>query len=301
MSIEVKNLTKRYGEQTALDAVSFKIETGEIAGFIGPNGAGKSTTMKILTGYLPAEEGGEARINGKSIFSDSMEIRRTIGYLPEHNPLYPEMYVKEYLRFVAGIYKIKASNNLINNVIEQTGIGYEQHKKIQSLSKGYRQRVGLAQALIHNPSILILDEPTTGLDPNQIIEIRNLISRVGEHKTVMLSTHIMQEVEAICNKIIVINKGKIVAEEVRENIYKLNENKELSFIVEFETAINSSMLEEIEGLVRYKQISPTLFVVESRDDIRKKIFEFAVSQNIAVLSMQKKESTLEEIFQSLTR
>ena len=219
MSILVKDLTKIYGEQKAVDNISFEIKTGEIVGFVGPNGAGKSTTMKILTGFIPPSSG-EAKINALDLIENSLEIRKHIGYLPEHNPLYHEMYVKEYLEFVAGIYNLgKNTQSRIEEIIEQTGLTIEQKKKIGALSKGYRQRVGLAQALIHDPSILILDEPTSGLDPNQIIEIRNLISEVGKEKTVMLSTHIMQEVEAICDRIIIINKGKIVADDSIESIY----------------------------------------------------------------------------------
>lgn len=208
MSIKVTDLTKIYGEQKAVDHISFEIKTGEIVGFVGPNGAGKSTTMKILTGFIPPTSG-EAKINKLDLIENSLEIRKNIGYLPEHNPLYLDMYVKEYLEFIAGIYKLGSkTKSKIEQIIEQTGLTIERKKKIGTLSKGYRQRVGLAQALIHDPSILILDEPTSGLDPNQIIEIRNLISEVGKQKTVMLSTHIMQEVEAICDRIIIINKGK---------------------------------------------------------------------------------------------
>jgi len=213
MSIRLDNIDKKYGKQLALDGVSFKIDKGEIVGFIGPNGAGKSTTMKIITGYLPPTSG-EIFINGQNSLEHSLEIRGIIGYLPESNPLYSEMYVREYLKYISGIYGLqKQAKLLVEEIIDHTGLAPESHKQIKALSKGYRQRVGLAQALIHNPEILILDEPTTGLDPNQIIEIRNLISELGKKKTVMLSTHILQEVEAICDRVIIINKGKIVADE----------------------------------------------------------------------------------------
>ncbi len=300
MSIIIKNLSKFYGKQKALDSISFEIKKGEIAGFIGPNGAGKSTTMKILTGYIPPSSG-EAFVNGISIFDDSLEIRRQIGYLPEQNPLYPEMYIKEFLEYVAGIYKIKATNKVLASIIEMTGLGIEQHKKIGALSKGFRQRVGLAQALIHNPSVLILDEPTTGLDPNQIVEIRNLISEIGKQKTVMLSTHIMQEVEAICDHIIIINHGKIVADEKGKDIQKATKNSMQTFLVEFETEIEYEKVKAIAGIVNIATIDRLSYVIESENDIRKSLFNFAVENNIVVLSMQKKEKRLEEIFHELTK
>lgn len=300
MSVKVQSLTKFYGKQKALDSISFEIKSGEIAGFIGPNGAGKSTTMKILTGYIPAS-GGEAFVNDISIFENTLELRRQIGYLPEHNPLYPEMYIKEFLGYVAGIYKIKATKSLIDNIIEMTGLGIEQHKKIGALSKGYCQRVGLAQALIHDPKVLILDEPTTGLDPNQIIEIRNLISQIGKEKTVMLSTHIMQEVEAICDHIIIINQGKIVADERGENIQNASKSILMTFVVEFDTKINSAEINKIEAVSKVAIVNETTFVLESNEDVRKRIFNFAVQKGIAVLSMQKKEKNLEEIFHELTK
>ncbi len=299
MSIQVSNLTKIYGEQKAVNSINFEIKTGEIAGFIGPNGAGKSTTMKILTGYLPPSDG-QVFINGMNIFEKSIEIRRQIGYLPEHNPLYPEMYIKEFLEFSAGIYKIKATKKLIDDIIELTGLGREQHKKIEALSKGYRQRVGLAQALIHNPSVLILDEPTTGLDPNQIVEIRNLISEIGKEKTVMLSTHIMQEVEAICDRIIIINKGVIAANEEQKNIQNVSKQNFLSFIVEFDVKVEISEIENIEKVDKVVSVDDKKIIIQSNEDIRKILFNFAVSKNIVVLSMQKQEKTLEQIFQELT-
>lgn len=303
MSIQVKDLTKIYGQQKALDQISFEIKTGEIVGFVGPNGAGKSTTMKILTGFIPPSSG-EAKINDLDLIEKSLEIRKHIGYLPENNPLYLDMYVKEYLEFVAGIYKLgKKTKSRIEEIIEQTGLSIEQKKKIGALSKGYRQRVGLAQALIHDPAILILDEPTSGLDPNQIIEIRNLISTVGKEKTVMLSTHIMQEVEAICDRIIIINKGKIVADDSISSIYSHTKDQLITVIVEFDKAPDQKQLEKIELVDKVAKIDDNNWLIQSTstEDIRPKIFNFAVKSDLAVLSMQKKEKSLEEVFQELTK
>jgi len=300
MSVVVRNLTKVYGKQKAVDSISFEIKEGEIAGFIGPNGAGKSTTMKILTGYIPPTSG-EAFINDISIYDDTIEIRKNIGYLPEQNPLYPDMYVREFLEYTASIYKVADKQKEIKKVIEMTGLGIEQHKRIGQLSKGYKQRVGLAQAMIHNPQIMILDEPTTGLDPNQIIEIRNLISEIGKEKTVMLSTHIMQEVEAICDRIIIIDKGKIVANDSREKISQTNKKEELFvFIVEFEENVSEEILNEIESAKKVVKAEANKFIIQSYKDIRKDIFNFAVSKNLTVLSLSRKEKTLEEIFHELT-
>jgi ABC-2 type transport system ATP-binding protein len=303
MSIQVKNLTKIYGEQKAIDEISFEIKTGEIVGFVGPNGAGKSTTMKILTGFIPPSSG-EAKINSLDLHENSLEIRKNIGYLPENNPLYLDMYVKEYLEFVAGIYKLgKNTQARIEEIIEQTGLTVEQKKKIGALSKGYRQRVGLAQALIHDPSILILDEPTSGLDPNQIIEIRNLISEVGKEKTVLLSTHIMQEVEAICDRILIINKGKIVADDSIDAITSHTEEELVTVIVEFDQKPNHEDLEKIELVNKVAKIDDQNWLIQgsSQEDIRQHIFKFAVDNGLAVLSMQKKEKSLEEVFQELTK
>ncbi len=315
MSIKVNNLTKIYGEQKAIDQISFEIKTGEIVGFVGPNGAGKSTTMKILTGFIPPTSG-EAKINNFDLIENSLEIRKHIGYLPEHNPLYLDMYVKEYLEFVAGIYKL-SSKTRIEEIIEQTGLAVERKKKIGALSKGYRQRVGLAQALIHNPSILILDEPTSGLDPNQIIEIRNLISEVGKEKTVLLSTHIMQEVEAICDRIIIINKGKVIADDSIEAIYTHSEDQHITVIVEFDKEPKQDELEKINLVDKVAKIDNKNWLIQSTpagpalsadrqagsslEDIRQNIFKFAVDSGLAVLSMQKKEKSLEEVFQELTK
>lgn len=303
MSIQVKELTKLYGQQKALDQISFEIKTGEIVGFVGPNGAGKSTTMKILTGFIPPSSG-EAKINNLDLIEKSLEIRKHIGYLPEHNPLYLDMYVKEYLEFVAGIYKLgKNTKTRIKEIIEQTGLSIEQKKKIGALSKGYRQRVGLAQALIHDPAILILDEPTSGLDPNQIIEIRNLISEVGKEKTVLLSTHIMQEVEAICDRIIIINNGKIIADDSIDSIISKTQDQYITIVVEFNKAPNQKQLEEINLVDKVAKIDDKNWLIQSlsSEDIRQNIFNFAVKSNLAVLSMQKKEKSLEEVFQELTK
>jgi ABC-2 type transport system ATP-binding protein len=302
MSIIATNITRFYGLQKALDNVSFEIKKGEIAAFIGPNGAGKSTMMKIITGYLPASSG-EITVCGIPAGPNAIDLRHLIGYLPENNPLYPEMYVREYLWYVADIYRMgKGKKKAIDRVIEETGLGPEQGKKISALSKGYRQRVGLAQALIHDPEVLILDEATTGLDPNQIIEIRNLISGVGKEKTVMLSTHIMQEVEAICNKIIVINNGKLVADGTRETISSsLEENREV-IAVEFDKPVSESLLMTIQGAssVLSEGDNNYLILSEGDADIRPAVFDFAVKNGLTVLGMHRKEGSLEDIFRKLT-
>ena len=302
MSIQIKNLTKFYGKQKALDNISFEVNTGEIVGFIGPNGAGKSTTMKIITGFIPASSG-ELYINGMSLAQKAIQIRREIGYLPEHNPLYLDMYVKEFLSYISGIYKVKNKKTRISEIIEQLGIKTEQHKKLGALSKGFRQRIGLAQALIHDPKILILDEPTSGLDPNQIIEIRSIISNIGKEKTVLLSTHIMQEVEAICDRIIIINKGKIVADDTTKNIQKHSIEKMQTILVEFDKQIIKEKLELIKGVTKVLAIKENNWAIQSKaeDDIRGNIFNFAVRNKLTVLSLQKQERTLEQIFQELTK
>ena len=303
MSIQVNDLTKIYGTQKAIDQISFEIKTGEIVGFVGPNGAGKSTTMKILTGFIPPSSG-EAKINNLDLIDNSLEIRKHIGYLPENNPLYLDMYVKEYLEFVSGIYKLgNKTHSRIEEIIEKTGLTVERKKKIGALSKGYRQRVGIAQALIHDPDILILDEPTSGLDPNQIIEIRNLISDIGKEKTVMLSTHIMQEVEAICDRIIIINKGKIVADDSIDSIFSHSKDQLITIVVEFDQKPDQKELEKIKLVDKVAKIDGKNWLIQSasKEDIRQNIFNFAVQSNLAVLSMQKKEKSLEEVFQELTK
>jgi ABC-2 type transport system ATP-binding protein len=302
MSIVVQGVTRYYGEQKALDNVSFEIRTGEIVGFLGPNGAGKTTMMKIITGFIPASSG-TVMINGVEIGDDSNEVKKKIGYLPENNPLYPEMYIREYLGFVASLYKTDSTlKKQIDNIIEMTGLAPEQKKKIGSLSKGYRQRVGLAQALIHNPEILILDEATSGLDPNQIVEIRNLIRDAGKEKTVMLSTHIMQEVEAICDRVIIIDKGIIVADDEKKNIYSRIKQPKQVISVEFDREVDEKILRELPFVDSVKKVAGNSWLLESSgdQDIRPEIFSLAVKNNLTVLSLQKKESNLEEIFRHLT-
>ncbi len=302
MSIVVQGVTKYYGEQKALDNVSFEVRTGEIVGFLGPNGAGKSTMMKIITGFIPASEG-SVKVNGFEIGNGLPEVRKHIGYLPENNPLYPEMYVREYLGFVASMYKPGIPvKKLVGDIIELTGLAPEQKKKIGSLSKGFRQRVGVAQALIHNPDVLILDEATAGLDPNQIVEIRNLIQEAGRKKTVMLSTHIMQEVEAICDRVIIIDRGIIVADEEKGNIYsKINRAKQV-ISVEFDNEIDETMIDQLKLLGSVVRLKDKTWQIEteSDQDIRPAVFSYAVSNHLTVLSLQKKESNLEEVFRILT-
>lgn len=301
MSLFAQNITKIYGTQKALDSVDFKIETGEVVGFLGPNGAGKSTMMKIITGYLP-QTSGNVYINGLDINEKAIEARSLTGYLPEHNPLYTDMYVKEYLNFIAGIYKVSDIKNKVRNIIEMTGLEIEQKKIIKALSKGYRQRVGLAAALIHDPKVLILDEPTTGLDPNQIIEIRNLIKEVGKNKTIMLSTHLMQEVEAICDRVIIIDKGKIVANDSARNIQSQLKTVDQTVNVEFDKKVETELLLSIPGIMEVKQINDTnwLLYSNSETDIRQSIFNFAVQNKFTVLAMQKKEKNMEDVFRELT-
>ncbi|MBW6490178.1 MAG: gliding motility-associated ABC transporter ATP-binding subunit GldA [Lentimicrobium sp.] len=301
MSIIVSNITKRYSEQLVLDDVSFSIKPGEIVGLLGPNGAGKSTMMKILTCFIPPTSG-KASVYGFDIHEQSLEVRKKIGYLPENNPLYADMYIKEYLEFVAGIHKLgKNTKKRVEEMIEMTGLGHEQRKKIGALSKGYRQRVGLAQALIHDPNVLILDEPTSGLDPNQLLEIRNLISEIGKQKTVMLSTHILQEVEAMCSRAIIINFGKIVADDTTDHLLQRNEKTE-QVVVEFDQDIKTEVLLCIKGVIRvFKESSKTWLIESGKEtDVRQEIFRFAVEKGLTVLSMQKKSNRLEDVFQQLT-
>lgn len=302
MAVNVKDVTKNFGDQKALDRVSFEISTGEIAGFIGPNGSGKTTMMRIMTGLIPPTTG-EVTISGYDALTQSLEIRQNIGYLPEHNPVYPEMYVKEYLQFLAGMYHLgKNTTERIQEIITETGLEPEQHKKIGQLSKGYRQRIGIAQAIIHDPEVLILDEPTTGLDPNQIIEIRNLISKTGNTKTVLLSTHIMQEVEAICDRIIIINNGKIVANDLKENVLSGREDLSNTIVVEFNKDPDHQALQAIEGVDKVARIEANHWLIQykANQDLRDAVFQFAVKNGLSVLSMQKKEKNLEQVFQELT-
>jgi len=302
MSIVVQGVSKLYGVQKALNNISFEVRTGEIVGFIGPNGAGKSTMMKIITGFIPASSG-NVSVNGLPVGDDNPEVKKQIGYLPENNPLYPEMYVREYLGFVASIYRTGSTlRKQTDSIIELTGLAPEQNKKIGALSKGYRQRVGLAQALIHNPAVLILDEATTGLDPNQIIEIRNLIKEAGKEKTVMLSTHIMQEVEAICDRVIIIDKGIIVADEEKINIYSKIIRPKQVIQVEFDKETRESSLSEIKNVKNVKNVRNNLWLIEaeSEEDIRPSLFNFAVKNNLTVLSLNKQENNLEDVFRQLT-
>ncbi len=300
MSIEVKNLSKFYGEQAAVNDISFTINKGEIVGFLGPNGAGKSTTMKILTGFIPSTFG-EVKICGMEVDVDSLETRKKIGYLPENNPLYLDMYVREYLEFVGKIYKVPNLKARIDEMIQQVGLEVEQNKKIGMLSKGYRQRVGLAQAIIHDPEVLILDEPTTGLDPNQLVEIRELIKRIGKSKTVMLSTHIMQEVEAICDRVIIIKSGKIVANSTAAEL-QYEENKQVVY-VEFEGELSKNALKKEAGITTVESVGENAWLVESDNavDLRKLIAQFAQKNNLLVLTLRKEEKTLEEVFKELTK
>jgi ABC-2 type transport system ATP-binding protein len=302
MSIVVQEVTKFFGQQKALDNISFQVKTGEIVGFLGPNGAGKSTMMKIITGFIPATSG-KVYVNDLEAGTDNLDVRKITGYLPENNPLYPEMYVREYLGFVASFYKTgKSVRSQVDNIIGVTGLAPEQKKKIGSLSKGYRQRVGLAQALIHDPSVLILDEATTGLDPNQIVEIRNLIKEAGKEKTILLSTHIMQEVEAICDRVIIIDKGIIVANEEKSNIYSMLRKPKQTVEVEFDKDPGDIQLSGIANVMSVRKIKTGTWLIEAEgdEDIRPVLFNFAVRNNLTVLSLQKNESNLEEVFRHLT-
>lgn len=301
MSIVVEEISKEYGIQKALDKVSFTINTGEVVGFLGPNGAGKSTMMKILTGFIPPS-GGAAKICNLDVEEQSLQVRKAVGYLPEHNPLYLDMYVKEYLHFVADIFGLKNKSKRVAEMIELVGITREQKKKIGALSKGYRQRVGIAQALIHDPEVLILDEPTSGLDPNQIIEIRDLIKNIGSSKTVMLSTHIMQEVEAICGRVIIINKGNIVADKSTDQIVKTGVKTSV-LSVEFSGEIDKNLLLGLAGVRKAKRIKEGFWAIEHDmdKDIRTSVFNMAVEKNLAVLGMKAEEQSLEEVFKQLTK
>jgi ABC-2 type transport system ATP-binding protein len=302
MSIKVDNITKIYGDQKALNDVSFEVNTGEIVGFLGPNGAGKSTMMKILTCFIP-QTAGTASVCGFDVAEESIEVRKNVGYLPEHNPLYLEMYVKEYLEFIAGLHHLKNVKARIAEMIEMTGLQVEQKKKIGALSKGYRQRVGLAQAMIHDPKVLILDEPTTGLDPNQLGEIRNLIIEVGKQKTILLSTHIMQEVEAVCDRVIIVNKGEIVANDITSVLQNSQSQNKQLITVEFDKVIDVASLKKITGVFDVKNIKANVWQIEAHTDkdIRPDIFQYAVKNGLAVLTLHKEEQRLEDVFKELTK
>ncbi len=299
MSIEVRNLYKYYGEQAAVKNVSFKVNTGEIVGFLGPNGAGKSTTMKIITGYIPASKG-EALVCDIPVSVDSLETKALIGYLPEHNPLYLDMYVREYLEFIAKIYNMSDIKDRVSDMVKRVGLEIEQNKKIGALSKGYRQRVGLAQAIIHEPKVLILDEPTSGLDPNQLVEIRELIKNVGKEKTVMLSTHIMQEVEAICDRVIIINRGEIVADD-QANIIGLDKSIQTVY-VEFDAKVSKTQLRQMAEVQKIEPLNDGwLLESDTKDDLRKIIASFAQNNELLILTLKKEEKSLEEVFKTLTQ
>ena len=299
MSIEVKNLFKYYGEQAAVKDISFNVKSGEIVAFLGPNGAGKSTTMKVITGYIPASSG-NVTVCGMPVNVDSLNTRQIIGYLPEHNPLYLDMYVKEYMGFVAKIYKMSDVKDRVSDMIKRVGLEVEQDKKIGALSKGYRQRVGIAQAIIHDPKVLILDEPTSGLDPNQLVEIRELIRTIGKEKTVMLSTHIMQEVEAICDRVVIINKGEIVADDKASAL--ANESNVQTVFVEFDKSVSKSQLKKITAISKL-EATESGWLIESTetDDLRKLIAQFAQENQLLALTLRKEEKSLEELFKNLTK
>ncbi len=296
MSIIVEQISKVYDQQKALDNISFSIQKGEIVGFLGPNGAGKSTMMKILTTYLKAS-GGTASVNDFDVTSNQINVQKSVGYLPEHNPLYLDMFVKEYLAFNTQVYNIPKSR--IQEVIELTGLSPEAHKKIGQLSKGYRQRVGLANALLHNPDVLILDEPTTGLDPNQLIEVRQLIRNVGKEKTVLLSTHIMQEVEAICDRVIIINKGKIVAD---KSLKELKQNQEQIIEVEFDYRVEDVALKNLKSVQSVKNVHDFLYEItfSVEKDMRPAVFDFAHDNGLKILKLNQKNASLESLFRELT-
>ena len=298
MSIEVQNISKSYGAQKALDKVSFSVKKGEIVGFLGPNGAGKSTLMKILTTYITSDEG-SASVNGNDVVTSQKAVQKSVGYLPEHNPLYLDLYVREYLAFNADVYKVDKSR--IEEVIQLTGLTPEANKKIGQLSKGYRQRVGLATALLHNPEVLILDEPTTGLDPNQLVEIRDLIKNIGKDKTVFLSTHIMQEVEAICDRVIIINNGKIVTDKKLNTLVK--EQQEQTIEVEFDKVVDATILNTIPNIKTTKNSHDFVWELtfETESDMRPIVFDFAHDNGLKILQLNLKNKNLEQIFREQTK
>ena len=301
MSIEVRNLLKVYGEQKAVNNISFKVGQSEIVGFLGPNGAGKSTTMKIITGYL-RQNGGEAFVSGINVSENPLIIKRKIGYLPEANALYYEMYVREYISFIAEVHQVDNAKSKIEKVIELTGLTVESKKKIGQLSKGYKQRVGLAAALIHDPEVLILDEPTSGLDPNQIVEIRDVIKQQGKNKTVLFSSHILQEVEAICDRVIIINKGEIVADDKLSNLQRTGKDKHV-VIVQFNDSIEKSLIEDLKDIESVEFVQPATYKLQTPnpESVRKQILNLALQHNLNIVSLQSEKQSLEEIFRSLTQ
>lgn len=303
MSIRIQHLTKLYGHQKAVDDISFEIGEGEIVGFLGPNGAGKSTTMKVITGYLPPSEG-LVDVGGFDVVANPMRVKKIIGYLPENNPLYPDMFVHEYLEFSGRLSGLggKSLKSRIREIIGLCGLGQEQNKKIESLSKGYRQRVGLAQALIHDPKLLILDEPTSGLDPNQLVEIRHLIRDISLNKTVIFSTHIMQEVEALCDRVIVINRGRLVADDSLANLVKLDKESQ-SLVVDFEVAVDPALLKSIPGVVEVNLAGPNSYRIISHNskELRAEVFRFAADRQLSLSGLRLEENSLESVFQNLTK
>lgn len=297
MSLSVDHVTKSYGSQKALSSVSFEIKKGEVVGFLGPNGAGKSTLMKILTTYLAADEG-NARVDGKDVKNEAAEVRKSIGYLPENNPLYPEMYVREYLGFNASVYRVKADR--VEEVIRLTGLEPEANKKIHQLSKGYKQRVGLATALLHDPEVLLLDEPTTGLDPNQLLEIRSLIREIGKTKTILLSTHIMKEVEAVCDRVIILNKGVLVAD---RSLEELRQEEQQVIEVEFDYRVEEVLLQQLPHVVSVTNTGGFVYLIEfdTGKDMRASVFDFAHDHELKTLQLSRKNKNLESLFSELTR
>lgn len=301
MSVAVQQLTKTYGEQHAVDQLSFNAEAGQVLGFLGPNGAGKTTTMKILTCYIP-QTSGQVTVCGHDVEKEPMEVRKKIGYLPEHNPLYLDMYVREYLQFIAGLHRIRKPEGRIAEMIALTGLEREQHKLIGALSKGYRQRVGLAQALVHDPQVLILDEPTAGLDPNQLADIRALIKKLGEEKTVIFSTHIMQEVKAICDRVIIINEGKLVADDTVDHLQRADLGSSL-ITAEFSSQVSVTELKALPGVQEVRHLGRHRYQLISvgSDDLRPVVFDFAVARGIKLLEMHKEGFEMDEVFQRLTK
>ena len=299
--VSVQALTKTYGTQRAVDAVSFEARPGQILGFLGPNGAGKTTTMKVITCFLPPTEG-EVTVDGHSVRADPMAVRRRIGYLPEHNPLYPDMYVREYLHFVAGLNGVARKRQRVDEMIERTGLELEQRKHIGALSKGYRQRVGLAQAMLHDPQVLILDEPTSGLDPNQLADIRALIKQLGREKTVIFSTHIMQEVQALCDRVLIIKRGRIVADDPIDRLAD-RLGGQLVVTIELAAAVAADALQGIDGVARVKALGDRRFALTSAatQDVRPAVFQWAVTNGHTLLEMHRAAASVEDVFTQLTK
>ncbi len=302
MSIEINQLTKVYGEQKAINNISFSVGAGEVVGFLGPNGAGKSTTMKILSGFIPATSG-TAKVMGIDVAKDPLAVKKRIGYLPELNPLYDDMFIVEYLQFNADIYQLKNAKQEIERVINKTGLSVERHKKISQLSKGYRQRVGLAQALLNNPDVLILDEPTSGLDPNQMSEIRQLIANLSKEKTILLSTHIMQEVEAMCNRVIIINRGSIVADDTVSNVKQQISSGNKEVYIRFRDVVDAASLLQLQGVKKVESAAEEGFTVSANQgaDLAAILFKFAVESNTVIVEQKEIKESLEAVFQELTK